>query len=272
MKKLMSMVLVLLFILSSLVFTNSFYVDELRTASSQAVLHKTVNTGIDTIVSEINSVVPIDQKESVEVLKTKIETDPLVNSMIDKYSLIVLHDLSNNDSETSINEDVHLALDTYTKEIADLTGDVISPQYREVLVKELVNRIDFDEIYHQKLGSLKENVSPNQMKLIKIMDYLFTNLNQIQQYSLGIAVLSLIAIIVVNLKDNRYFNTLAIALFLAAIADGLSRIILNYGLNKYASSLNINVDLPVFSKFTFIMIALAITSKIIGHFVTETSA
>ena len=117
MKKLMSMVLVLLFILSTLVFTNSFYVDELRTASSQAVLHKTVNTGIDTIVSEINSVVPIDPKESVEVLKTKIETDPLVNSMIDKYSLIVLHDLSNNDSETSINEDVHLALDTYTKEI-----------------------------------------------------------------------------------------------------------------------------------------------------------
>ncbi|CAM3586114.1 hypothetical protein ERUR111494_01490 [Erysipelothrix urinaevulpis] len=271
MKKIMTSIIILLASLSMVVFINTYTVNDLRTEASHALVEKAIDQGIDRLVAEINAIIPLQQEESVLTLKTKIKEDPAVNSLIDKYSLIIIHDLAREEIDTSINEDVQGVLKEYNKEIVGLTGDLINPAYSEIIIDQVVKRIDFDDAYRQGLETVKEKTGPDKLKMIKAIDFFFANIKDIRLMSGIITMVSMVLIIFINRELKKILQSFGLIAGLAFLLNLGTSLIAKGLLNKIDPGLAAQVNISIINPFTLTLLIVMVISIILKNILKSRS-
>lgn len=203
MKKILNAILMVLVVLSTLLFTTSYFVDTASQSASSTLVYMEIENRVHAIVDEIQAIIPVQNDEAVDTLIAKIQEDEHVSELIDVYAKQFIHDLASDEGhEIDMNDEVHTLLLGFSSEFGAVMGDVINPIYKEAIIREIIVRIDFNDYYAKALDKFKATMSPSQLGLIKVTNTMSENYELYRNISIVTAILALVALIVVNLKEG----------------------------------------------------------------------
>ena len=274
MKKLLTLILIIVFSLSTLIYSSSFFIEQASAQLSTSLVQNQVEKQIHKVVDEINSIIPVVGNDQVEHLISTIENDPMVSETVDRYAQILIKDLAKNETNLAdnINEDIHGLLYTYTDDFSDLMGDVINPVYKEQIVKNVIDKIDFNDYYDSILDKVDAQLTEKETKVLTGVNFFYENLSKIRSVSLMSAIISLVFSLLLNLS----FIGVLWVLILQSSFTLLLHLAVHFGskfvLNSYLSSYNLKLDYSLFAnieKGLLVIILVSIVLKAITNKATE---
>lgn len=221
MKKTYQVILSIALIVSSLVFTTSLFIDSASKEISNQIVYHEVETAVESLVSSIGAIIPINTDEAVDDFITKLKEDPKVSATVDKYSRLFVSDLSHENMKPSVdlNTEVQALLLEYSNEIGALFGDIINPVYKEKIIRAVIERIDFNQYYEAGLSKVRTSMSPSQLRMTKIANLIFENTALVR-------IVSLIVLVTVILLLFKSLFILSIGFFLSGMIHALMWLLL----------------------------------------------
>lgn len=265
MKKIITLFLIVMVAISSVIYTSTLFSVKASEEISSSIAQKQIETQIRRLVDEVNSFLPIVQDEAVDQLIEKIENDPQTSKVIDTYAKLFVNDITNNDNKLAVNmnDDLKGILNTYTEEFSDLFGDFITPQYKEGLIQALIDKVDVTDYYYSVLTKLENNLSHNEIKVIKTIDFYYENFEKIRNVSLLITLASLIFALLLNLS----FLGVAWVLILSSFTSLLTHLSLHFAivlaLNRFLSNYKLNIDYNIFKTVELGLLVVLISSFVL---------
>lgn len=200
MKKILNLILIILLSISTLIFTLSSLVEKGSKDITSTIVHKELETQLNQAVGEIQAIIPFDDNGSVDKLMESLKEDTEVSEAIDKYAKLFLMDLTLDTDAitTNVNEEVQTLVLKHSEEFGGLFGDVINPVYQEIIIKEIVSRIDFNSYYIKGINIAKTKLGTGQIQMVKIANQMIENSNEFRITSLILGVFISVVLLLVN--------------------------------------------------------------------------
>lgn len=251
MKRLINGILIIVLMVTTFTLTSTFFIDTTSKEVSTAVVHQQLEKQVYKLVDTIQEIIPIQNDAAVETLIKRMEEDPEVSETIDKYAKQFVHDLAVAPDAITIdmNEEVQTLLLNYSNDLGDVMGDVINDKYKEVIIQEIVRRIDFNDYYKQGLGYVKDSMSPSQLSGVKLVNTVFENNETIRTVSLIVAVVTVVLMIIINIRKIWGFGTLGLGLILSGILHLIFKPIANPLIVRQISQLAGTLNYGVYTTF-----------------------
>ncbi|QIK69705.1 hypothetical protein G7062_05075 [Erysipelothrix sp. HDW6C] len=251
MKRLINGILIIVLMVTTFTLTSTFFIDTTSKEVSTAVVHQQLEKQVYKLVDTIQEIIPIQNDAAVETLIKRMEEDPEVSETIDKYAKQFVHDLAVAPDAITIdmNEEVQTLLLNYSNDLGDVMGDVINDKYKEVIIQEIVRRIDFNDYYKQGLGYVKDSMSPSQLSGVKLVNTVFENNETIRMMSLIVAVVTVVLMIIINIRKVWGFGTLGLGLILSGILHLIFKPIANPLIVRQISQLAGTLNYGVYTTF-----------------------
>lgn len=265
MKKFITLLLIILFSISTVMYTTTIFSVKASEEISSSIAQKQIEKQIRRLVNEVNSLIPIVEDKAVDNLILKIEKDPQTSEIIDSYAKLFVSDITQNENKlaVNINDDLKVILNNYTHEFSDVFGDFITPKYKDDLIQALIDKVDVTDYYHSVLNKVEDNLGDNEIKVIKVIDFYYKNFETIRNISLLVAITSFIFALILNL------SVLAVAwvLILSSLSSLLGHLSLHFGivvaLNQFLSNYKLNIDYSIFKTMELGLLLVLILSIVL---------
>lgn len=269
MKKFMTLILILVFSLSSVFYTSTFFIEESTSKLSNSLIHQQIEKQIFKITDDINSIIPIIENQQVLELVEKIEEDPRVSETVDRYAQLFISDLVSDEASLakSINEDVQGVLYSYSNEFSDMMGDVINPDYKDRILQSVIERVDFSDYYSDLVNKVESRLSEKEVRILKSIDFYYKNLDTIRTTTLFLTLASFIVALLVNLSLVGMLGVLASQLLTSLVGHLLVHGIFKVVFERYLSAYNLNISYDLFIKVEIFLalgfvVALVLKKKV----------
>lgn len=265
MKKILSLLLIIIFSISAVVYSSTFFIENSASELSTSLVEKQVEKQIYRIVDEINSIIPIVQDQQVDEVIRKIENDPRVSDTIDTYSQIFIKDLVNDESNLAqnINQDVQTLLYTYTDDFSGLMGDVITPEYKNIIIEGVIEKIDFNDYYNSLRAEVDSRLSAKETKILKLVNFFYENLDSIRSTSLLLAISSFIFSLLLNISITGILWVLILQSFASLLTHLAAHFISIQIFIRYLSAYDLSVNYSLYVNIEIFFLVILIVSLVL---------
>ena len=268
MKKIMTFLLILVFSVSSVLFTSSFFIEESTSELSSSLIHHQVEKQIYKMVDEINSIIPIIENKQVLELVQKIEEDPRVTETIDRYAQLFISDLVSDEAALvdNINQDVQGVLYSYSDDFSDMMGDVINPEYKDRIVQSVIEKVDFSDYYSALVNKVESRLSDKEVKILKGIDFYYKNLETIRNTTLFLATASFIVALLLNMSFIGLLWVIIVQSLTSLVGHLLAHGIFKLVFERYLSAYDLNVSYSLFVKVEIFLTGAFVLAFLLKQF------
>ena len=264
MKKLINLILVIILVGATMTFTMSIFIEGVSRQVSTNLIQNELRRQLNIVVKEIQTVIPFDDQGAVDKLVLVLTEDEKVSEAIDRYTKRFIHNLAKNDSNAGIdiNDEVQTLIMNHSEEFGGLLGDIINPVYKEVIVRLIVTRIDFNSYYLQGIQRVRTNLSPMQLRIVDGVDVMMANNDAFRQGSVILAISSAITLVLINKFKLRLVG---VGLFVSGLLHLIMKWLIPIVLMRKVPQLSGLLSFELFIKSTYILIPIGILIMIVGQ-------
>ena len=269
MKKIITLLLIIVSSLSVLSFTTSYFVEESSAELSSHIVKRELEKQVHRVVDEMNSIVPLLDNKRVEEVIIQINKDPKLNETIDRYTQIFIKDIAEEEKSLSqiINKDIHALLYAYTDDFSQLMGNFLSQQIKEDIIKGIIDRIDLSNHYDVLVTEVDSNLSNDEMKIMRAANFFYQHLEIIRLTTLLFAVFSLVFALLLNLSGSGFLKVLILESFFILVMHLLIHLISKKVFFRYLPIFATNLNYSLLIKVEFISLIVFLVSFLLKRII-----
>lgn len=269
MKKILTLLLSLVFAGSTLVYNLTSFSENVTRDLASDVVNRQVTQQINEVVMTIETIVPLNNTEAIEKLTEDLKNDKELESTITIYTKEIINDLVAGEVNESknINSNVEKILLKHNKEFGNLMGDVINEEYKDTIVENVIKKIDFDHYYQEIINKVQTKIKPNHMKALKFINLYNNNIDLIESISLFSALSAFIFSLLINLSLKGFFNAIALNFGLSFLAHISTHYLMKTVLKDYLIRFNLTINYNLFVKIELITLIIFVVSFLISSLI-----
>lgn len=271
MKKLITLILIIVFAVSSLIYTTAVFGDKASAELSSSIVQNQIETQVHRLVDEINTIFPIVQDVNVDILLDKIEDDPKTTELIDNYTRLLVRDLAHHENNVvvNMNRDIQDILHSHTNEFSGLFENVVYPDYIDGIVTGLIDKVDVTNSYYSILNKVNDKLGAKESKVLKVLDLYYSNIETVRNTSLLLSISSIVFALLLNLSMLSMLWVVVLGSLASLLAHGGTHFILIQVFDRFFSEYNLNIDYGIFKRNEIILSLVFILSFILVSFVKK---
>lgn len=265
MKKLLTLILILIFAASSLVYTSAIFGDKASEEISSSIVQSQIETQVNRLVKEVNSVFPMVEDANVDILLKKIENDPQTSELIDNYTRLLVKDLAQNENNVVINmnQDIKDILHTHTDEFSGLFANVVYPDYIDGIVTGLIDKVDVTGSYYSILEKIDDKLSDKESKVLKMLDFYYENIESVRNTALLLSISSFVFALVLNLSLGSILWVFVLGSLTSLLAHASTHFIITMVFTRFLGDYKLNIDYGIFKRMEMILLLVFVFSIIL---------